>query len=912
MERSALERGDVLCLVAILALATVFLAPALRPGYTLLPLDLEGTIAPWHGQVTRQIQNPLLSDPFYNFYPFRHVFTASLKQGAWPLWNPHIFGGHPVASDTAAQTFYPPNALAVVFLSAARALPMLAWSHLVLTGTSMFAFLRVLSLRRHPALFGAVAWMLNANAVVWVENPHRLSTLAWLPVMFFFYELALRQCRFWPAIVAGFSYGLSILGGHTQFALGNGIMLAVYAVFRAIIRSREEQRLACRPLAMASIVGLMGVGIGAVQLLPTYQFTQVSHRGVADVTAFLRSGWPRQHLLSLWIPDFYGNPVRTPYWGDRNYAEVTVYYGAFAFPLALAAIAWTRRDGVKFFAIIQALTLPIVLGTPLTWLVAWLPWLRYFRLISLIAYIPFFGGVAAAVGIDAAITHTDPTRPMMWVPLLAALASLIGLTALVALSQRADVLARWPEVRLCLWRTGLIWLFGVVCLLLARWRPALGSALLVVLVAVDLLQWGMAFNPVNSVDILYPDNEVTTWLRQDPSLYRVLPLQTDRVIFGPNVLSVFGLYEIGEYSSLMIARYRELVKAIDDEVAISWMRPNANMLVNSNFDPLFSLLNVKYVLATHPLDEHLASVEVVREPTASEGLPLIPGERVTARFLARHPGLNRVDVEFAHTESPPGAVRFLLWRDQEGGELVADIVVEGKDLPDRGVYSFFFAPVADSAGQTFVLALEAPEVANEATVWVCQAEGRAQGQPAFTAYGTQLQLADIRQGVWIYRNPNVLPRTYVVQRAEVVSHEHPLDRLTDPDFNTWTTALLEDPLPADAAAALAEAPLRSSSTVRIMRYQQDQIDLQAEMAAPGLLVLSDAYYPGWKMTVDGRPASLLRVNYALRGAYLPSGAHDVVFRFAPVVCYIGLVVTCLTVAVGTGALMVGFVSRRST
>jgi hypothetical protein len=334
------------------------------------------------------------------------------------------------------------------------------------------------------------------------------------------------------------------------------------------------------------------------------------------------------------------------------------------------------------------------------------------------------------------------------------------------------------------------------------------------------------------------------------------------------------------------------------------------MLVNSSFNPLFSLLNVKYVLATRPLDEHLTSIEVVREPTASEGLPLIPGERVTARFLARHPGLNRVDVEFAHVENSPDSVRFLLWRDQEGGELVADVAVEGKDLPERGVYPFFFAPVADSAGQTFVLALEAPKATSEATVWVCQAEEQAQGRPAFTAYSTQLVLADIRQGVRIYRNPNVLPRTYVVHRAEVVSDEHPLDRLTDSRFNPWTTALLEDPLPADAAVALAEAPLHSSSTVRMIRYQPHGVELEAEMTAPGLLVLSDAYYRGWKMTVDGQPASVLRVNYALRGGYLSPGTHRVVFRFAPDVFYLGLAVTCVTLAVGLGVLTVGFVSRR--
>ena len=910
------ERGNLLCVLGIVLLATLFLAPALRPGYTLLPLGLEGGIAPWHKQVTQQAQNLLISDPFYTFFPRRHFFTASLQQGTYPLWNPYIFSGHPVMGDTAAQTFYPPNALVATFLSAARALPFLAWFHFVLTGVAMFAFLRMLGLRRLPALFGAVAWMLNGNAVVWLENPHRLSTLAWLPAVFLLYELALRRGRLWPAIVAGGLYGLSILGGHTQLALGNGMALGAYGLFRAVNSSWRERRPIWQPLTKVSMVGLVGVGIGAIQLLPTYQLAQLSHRSVMDIPRFLATRWPLQHVISLWIPDFYGNPVRTPYWGTRNYAEMTIYYGALALPLALAAFVWLRRTAGKsvvgiFFAAMQLVVLLIALGSPLAYLLARLPWIRYFRLVSLAAYIPFFGGAAAAFGLDALLGAVRQDRRIAWEALVTALALLVGFTLLIIVSQRGEVTVRWPEISSHVWRTGAIWLSGIVCLLLMRWRSNLTVALLVVLLAVDLLQWGMPFNPVNSLEILYPENEVTDLLRQDNSAFRVLPLQTDRVIFGPNVLSVLGLSETGGYSSLTVERYRELVEVIDDEVAIWWMRPNRNMLVNSNFDPLFSLLNVKYVLSTHPLDEQLTSVEIAREPTASSSLVLTAGERITARFTARRPGLNRVDVALLRSSDiASGPVRFLLWRDREGGDLMADITVDGQELPDDRVYSFFFAPIADSAGQAFVWALEVPEAGDNARVVVGKAEGQPEGQPAFRAYSTQLQLADIRQGVWIYENPNVLPRAYVVHRAEVVSDDKLLDRLVSSDFNAWTTVLLEEPLPEEAITALGDAPLRSSSVAHVTRHGLHRVEVQAEMTAAGFLVLSDTYYPGWRVSVDGAQAPLMRVNHTLRGVFLPEGTHEVVFFFAPRVLYLGLASTVIALLGVMGALW--WEIRRST
>ena len=70
-----MNREDALCLAAIFVITTLFLFPALRPGYTLLPLGVESGIAPWHKQVTQLAKNLLLSDPLFYLFsttPFLH------------------------------------------------------------------------------------------------------------------------------------------------------------------------------------------------------------------------------------------------------------------------------------------------------------------------------------------------------------------------------------------------------------------------------------------------------------------------------------------------------------------------------------------------------------------------------------------------------------------------------------------------------------------------------------------------------------------------------------------------------------------------------------------------------------------------------------------------------------------------
>ncbi len=69
-----------------------------------------------------------------------------------------------------------------------------------------------------------------------------------------------------------------------------------------------------------------------------------------------------------------------------------------------------------------------------------------------------------------------------------------------------------------------------------------------------------------------------------------------------------------------------------------------------------------------------------------------------------------------------------------------------------------------------------------------------------------------------------------------------------------------------------------------------------------MLVVSQMWYPGWQVWVDGQPAGApLRVDYAFQGVALPSGAHQVELRFTPPFWRWGWVLAGLTVAVVCGA-----------
>ena len=105
-----------------------------------------------------------------------------------------------------------------------------------------------------------------------------------------------------------------------------------------------------------------------------------------------------------------------------------------------------------------------------------------------------------------------------------------------------------------------------------------------------------------------------------------------------------------------------------------------------------------------------------------------------------------------------------------------------------------------------------------------------------------------------------------------------LKTLNATNFDPQQTVLL-----AGAPAAPnppATATNENSGTVEFTSYTPKDIKFHTQAATPTVLLLNDQYDPHWRVTVDGKPAPLLRANFIMRGVYLPAGEHSVEFQFS--------------------------------
>jgi hypothetical protein len=137
-----------------------------------------------------------------------------------------------------------------------------------------------------------------------------------------------------------------------------------------------------------------------------------------------------------------------------------------------------------------------------------------------------------------------------------------------------------------------------------------------------------------------------------------------------------------------------------------------------------------------------------------------------------------------------------------------------------------------------------------------------------------------------------LPRAKLYTHWQVSTNDQEsLKQLVSPGFDSARVVLVANPLPPPPPAPLNTNP--PAGTVQFASYAPKRLVLRAQAAAASVLLLNDKFDPGWKVTVDGKPAPLLRCNYVMRGVQVPPGEHQIEFSFAAPV--LGLYVSLVTI-----------------
>ncbi len=108
----------------------------------------------------------------------------------------------------------------------------------------------------------------------------------------------------------------------------------------------------------------------------------------------------------------------------------------------------------------------------------------------------------------------------------------------------------------------------------------------------------------------------------------------------------------------------------------------------------------------------------------------------------------------------------------------------------------------------------------------------------------------------------------------------PKDKWMDPLF--WYQSDARGiPLFASEKNASGSTPSEAKTTKSASweRPSQDRVNIKVEVDQPSLVVISEAWFPGWVVSIDAKIAPIVRANYAFLGVIVPPGHHTVSFSY---------------------------------
>jgi hypothetical protein len=448
------------------------------------------------------------------------------------------------------------------------------------------------------ALLSAIAFALSGYLAgrLWAGHTVPVAVNAWLPWILLALYWAGRRRQWSAAVVAGLPLAMAILAGHVPSLLYVALACGVFFVYW-LFTLRPWQHF----LRQALIASVVAVALSAVQLLPLLQFMTVSTRLAAPSFEFATDySLPLAHLITLLIPTYFGEPLRTGYWSVPTFEELTYYAGVLPLlALLLAVRRPTRLGWLYLFLMVVGLWLALGRDSILYRLLYdLLPPFRVVRAPARAAILYTFAAsallgevLAAWQGMPAERRGPVLASLMRWtlaVIAVAGVAALAATGAVFAAQHPTETSGRlWHQIggwslalSLLLVGGGLLWAY-LTAVPGSRWRHICAGAL-VLLVTADM--WFFSFKMVR----LEPAAPSALW--QDArtivgeSRQRVLPWGVS--LFSQNEAASVGLRSVFGYGALGMAALEDFSGSIPDPRATT-----------------YDVLGAAYTIAPVPLEQ---------------------------------------------------------------------------------------------------------------------------------------------------------------------------------------------------------------------------------------------------------------------------------------------------------------------
>jgi hypothetical protein len=296
------------------------------------------------------------------FRYWRLLGFSELAHGHLTLWNPYNFCGYPFFGNWQTALLYPPNWLQL-FLPWPVAINWLIAIHFFLAGWITALWCRFRGISQVGSILAGMIAIGSGGFFLHIYAGHIpfLSTAPWTPLILLCVDGFMRdgwKSRRW-ILISIFAATMQLLAGYPQIVYYTALIAGIWI----LVQWRHAQH-PIAALGLLAVAYLFAASIAAVQIAAGLAATAESVRSGGTTMPMAASfSLPPENLLTLVVPQVFGDMTHLPYFGRWFLWESCLFIGAAAAALVLCAMLSRKNKNATAATILAMVTGLLALGS---------------------------------------------------------------------------------------------------------------------------------------------------------------------------------------------------------------------------------------------------------------------------------------------------------------------------------------------------------------------------------------------------------------------------------------------------------------------------------------------------------------------------------------------------------------------
>lgn len=539
----------------------------------------------WSGLTTNvPVKNPLMSDLVSIIYQWRTIAIDNLKQGHFPFWTQSYLSGVPLFANFQNSLINFTNVPFFIFQNKGIAWTLMVLSQLIFSLVSTYFCLRVLNFRKISSIIGAITFSFSLFNLAWLEYGIHTYIAAFLPLFIICIEKYRQKNNLKYLIFLSVLVALQFYGGYPQYSIFSLIFIFLYFIFN------YQDKLIPKVFKISWFI-ILGLLITAPLLVPGYELINRSIRSIDTTSQDQTSGFlPFQNLLTLPVPNFWGNPTTYDYFGTGYYDNNAIFPATICLIAFVFSLIWffnkTLPKKIIFFLFTIVFSFAISVKNPFSlFLKENLGFIFSGNGVSTRIYLlgGFSFSVITAYFLDRLHKKQISKIPLFIVVFWQSIILIFLKSQKIGFNQISFKNTIYSFV------ISLIVSLSIL-LFTSKLSKKISSLILLIAVITELFYFGLKYLPFSKQEYLFPITPSIEYLQKNSTNYRISTTNT----IPANMWSPYGLNSSDGYDTTMPLLNFEYYSLLQNRQ----FSPTARraITIDNEKSPLYQNLSIKYKL----------------------------------------------------------------------------------------------------------------------------------------------------------------------------------------------------------------------------------------------------------------------------------------------------------------------------